>query len=60
MRQFANVNSLMSKLKLKAKTPMGNLYGNSYVVDLRPTVVRLRVMYNKVDNKKNFVNTPFY
>jgi len=53
MRQFANV-------KAKTLTPMGNLYGNSYVVDLRPTMVRLRVMHNEVENKKNFVNTPFY
>lgn len=53
MRQFANV-------KAKTFTPMGNLYGNSYVVDLRPTVVRLRVMHNEVDSKKNFVNIQFF
>jgi len=53
MQQFANV-------KAKTLFPMGNLNGNSYVVDLKQAQVRLRVMHNEVDSKKNFLNTPLY
>lgn len=45
MQQFANV-------KAKTLPPMGNLYGNSYIVDLRQAQVRLKVMNNEVDSKK--------
>lgn len=55
-----NKNVTIANVIPKTLTPMGNLYGNSYVVDLRPTLVRLRVMHNEVDNNKNFVNLPLY
>lgn len=44
MGQYANI-------KAKTLPPMGNLYGNSYAVDLKQTLVRLRVMRNEVDKK---------
>jgi len=61
MQQFANV-------KAKTLPPMGNLYGNSYVVDLRQAQVRLKLMNNEVDSKytillrltTNFINMVIY